>query len=128
MAASNVKITFAIEDPNLDEEELDRVTQDLWQELRQLDEVETVDRVTNPNPPAGNKSFCGFLVGILATEVNAANIKLALGYLRDRLGGKPIKLALKAPDGREINLEANNRQEFEFAMQKAQEFLQDKVR
>jgi hypothetical protein len=127
MAASNVKVTFAIEDPNLDAEELDRVTQNLWQELRQLDEVEKVDRVADPNPPEGNKSFCGLLVGILTAEVNAANIKFALGYLRDRLVGKPIKLALKAPDGREIHLEANNTEEFEFVMQKAEEFLQGKV-
>ena len=66
-------------------------------------------------------------MGILTAEVNAANIKLALGYLRDRLVGKPIKLALKTPDGREINLEANNTEEFEFVMQKAQEFLQGEV-
>ena len=63
-------------------------------------------------------------MGMLTVEVNPANIKKLMFFLGDRLGGgKQMEMALKAPDGRELNLKASSQAEFEFAFQKAQEFL-----
>ena len=62
-------------------------------------------------------------MGMLTAEVNPANIKKLMVFLGDRLGGKQIEMVLKAPDGRELNLKASSQAEFEFAFQKAQEFL-----
>ncbi len=55
--------------------------------------------------------------------IDKANLKNVFGLLRDRFGNKPIKLKLKAPDGRELDLEASSREEFAFAMQQAENFL-----
>ena len=44
-------------------------------------------------------------------------------FLSDRIGNKPMKLKVKAPDGKEMELEASSRQEFDFVYQKAQDFL-----
>ena len=60
---SNVKFTIAFNDPNLDSEELDEQVQRLMSELKQVDEVEAVSRVLDPNPPEGNKSMGGFADG-----------------------------------------------------------------
>lgn len=125
MADSNVKLTIALNEPNLDAEEIEQQTRNLLREVKDLDEVEQASLVGVAETPSGSKAFGGFLLGVLQAEVSVANLKKLLGFLGDRLGNKPIKLALKTPDGREINLEASSREEFEFAMQQAQEFLKN---
>ncbi len=119
----NVTLTIAFNDPDLDSEELEAQAQSLVTQMRDLDEVETVDRVLDPNPPEGNKAIGSFLVGLLMAEVSVANFKKLGAFLGDRIGNKPIKLKLKAPDGRELELEASSREEFDYAYEKAQDFL-----
>ena len=123
MADDYVKLTINLNDSDLDAEETDAAVQNLMAQMRELDEIETVDRVFDPNPPAGNKAIGGFLVGLLMTEVSVANFKKLGAFLSDRLGNKPVKLKVKAPDGRELELEASSREEFDYAYAKAQEFL-----
>jgi ATP-dependent exoDNAse (exonuclease V) alpha subunit len=120
---SDVKVTIAFTDPDLEAEEKDEEVQRLLNQMKDLDEVEAVDRVIDPNPPEGNKAAGGFLVGLLLAEVSKENFKKLMGFLSDRLGNKPIKLKVKAPDGRELELEANSQAEFDYAYQKAQDFL-----
>ncbi len=62
---SSVKFTIAFNDPDLDSEELEAQAQSLLAQMRELDEIETVDRVLDPNPPAGNKAVGASLVGLL---------------------------------------------------------------
>jgi hypothetical protein len=121
-----VQISVTFDSPDLEMEERESEVLNLFQALRELEEVESVDRVLDPNPPKGNKAFGGFIIGLLTAEVSVANFKKLMGFLGDRVGSKPIKLKLKAPDGRELELEASSQAEFEFAFQKAQEFLGNK--
>jgi hypothetical protein len=61
--SADVKLTIAFNDPDLDSEERDEQAQRLMAELKQMDEVDAVDRVLDPNPPEGNKHwwfFSGF--------------------------------------------------------------------
>ncbi|MBW4466538.1 MAG: hypothetical protein KME07_14030 [Pegethrix bostrychoides GSE-TBD4-15B] len=119
---SSVELTVAFNDPNLDLKEREAQTLNLWAELQDRDEVEALGRVPDPNPPAGYKGG-SFLMGLLTAEVSLANFRKLLGFLAERLGNKPIKLKVKAPDGRELELEASSQDEFNFAYQKAQDFL-----
>ena len=50
---SSIKFTIAFNDPYLDSEELDEQAQRLVSELKQIDEVDEVSRVLDPNPPEG---------------------------------------------------------------------------
>ena len=93
---SNIKLTIAFNDSNLDNDELEAQAQNLLAQMRDLDEVETVDRVLDPNPPKGNKAIGGMLVGLLTAQVNLANAQKLLGFLGDRLGNKPIELEVEA--------------------------------
>jgi hypothetical protein len=52
--------------------------------LRDLDEIETIYRVLDPNPPEGNKALGEFLVGLLTAEVSVGNVKKLMGFLGDR--------------------------------------------
>ena len=119
---SNVKVTINFNDPDLNPEEQDEQVQRLMAELKQLDEVDTVGRVMDPNPPEGNKALGGFLVGLLMAEVNTANAKKLMGYLGDRLGGKPIELSVEA-NGKKLTVKAHSREELEAAIKAAQDFI-----
>ena len=119
---SSIKLTIAFDDPDLEPEERDEQAQRFLAELKQVDEVESVERLLDPNPPEGNKSLGGFLVGMLLAEVNLANGKKLLGFLGDRLGGKPIELSVEA-NGRKLTVKAHSREELEAAIKAAQEFI-----
>jgi hypothetical protein len=119
---SNIKLTINFNDPDLDLEERDEQAQQLMAELRQMDEIESVDRVQDPNPPEGNKAIGGLLVGLLMAEVNVANAQKLMGYLGDRLGGKPIELEVEA-NGKKLKVSAHSREELEAAIAAAQKFI-----
>ena len=119
---STIKLAIAFNDPDLEPKERDEQAQKLLAELKQVDEVESVERMLDPNPPEGNKSLGGFLMGMLLAEVNPANGKKLLGFLGDRLGGKVIELSVEA-NGRKLTVKAHSREELEAAIKLAQEFI-----
>jgi hypothetical protein len=121
---SNVTLTIAFNDPELDLEERDEQAQQLLTELRQMDEVETVNRILDPNPPEGNKAIGGFLVGLLMAEVSVDNAKKLMGFLGDRLSNKPIELSVEA-NGKKLSVKASSREELEAAIKAAKDFIED---
>ncbi|BCL39222.1 sugar ABC transporter permease [Nostoc sp. MS1] len=125
VTTSQVQVTIALTELDLDDEELQAEVQNLLPQLKEVEGVEDADLVAVENAPKNTKALGGFLLGLLNAQVNAANIKTLFNFLGDRLGNKPIKMVVKAPDGRELNLEASSQQEFEFAYQKAQDFLKN---
>ena len=119
---SNLKLTIAFADLDLDAEERDEQAQQLMSELKQMDEVETVDRVLDPNPPEGNKAIGGFLVGLLMAEVNVVNAKNLMGFLGDRLSGKTIELEVEG-NGKKLKVKASSREELKAAIAEAERFI-----
>jgi hypothetical protein len=120
---SNVKLTIILNDPDLDDEEKSEQAQRLLQELRELDEVEVAEPVFDSQAPLGTKAFGGFIAGILMAEVSPVNIKRLFSFLSERLGNKPLKLKVKATDGRELEIEASSKEEFEYIKKQAEEWL-----
>jgi len=118
---SNVKLTIAFNDPDLDSEELEEQAQNLLAQMRDLDEIETVDRVLDPNPPVGNKAVGAILVGLLTAQVNKENAQKVMGFLGDRLGNKAIELEVEA-NGKKLKVKASSREELEAAIEAAQRF------
>lgn len=135
-STSNVQVTIAPQgadlgvtidltnsDPDLSKEELEALTQRLFQQMGSLYEVEQVNRIPEPNPPAGSKPLsAAFLVGLLTAEVNAKNIKALLEFVWERLSGKPIELKVEA-NGRTLEVKAYSQQELSAAVEAAKEFL-----
>jgi hypothetical protein len=121
-APCNVKLTLNFNDPDSGAEERDEQVQQILNELKQMDEVESVGRVLDPNPPGGNKALGGFLAGLLMAEINVANAQKLMGYLGDRLGGKPIELSVEA-NGKKLTVKAHSREELEAAIKAAQDFI-----
>ena len=119
---AHIKLTITFNDPELDAEERDEQAQRLMAELRQMDELEAVERVPDPNPPDRSKPGGGFLIGLLAAEVSVANAKKLIRYLGDRLGGKPIELLVEA-NGKKLSVTAYSREELEKAIAAAKDFI-----
>ena len=118
---SNVKLTIAFNDPDLDSEELEEQAQNLLAQMRDVDEIETVDRVLDPNPPVGNKAVGAILVGLLTAQVNKENAQKVMGFLGDRLGNKAIELEVEA-NGKKLKVKASSQEELEAAIAAAQRF------
>jgi hypothetical protein len=121
--SSTLQLTIELSDLDMSEEELDKTVRLLKNDLDEMDEVESVDRVANSNVPEGSKCAGDFLNQLLKADVTPANFLKVLKFLGDRLGNKPLKLKVKKPDGNEIELEASSREEFEYLTQQAQGFL-----
>jgi hypothetical protein len=120
---SNVRLTFNFNDINLEPTEQDQQVQWFIAELKEMDEIENVARVHDPNPPEGNKALGCFLVGMLTAEFNIDNTKKLFRFLGDRLGGKSIQLEA---NGKKLKVSAHSRVELELAIKAAQEFIADK--
>lgn len=105
-----IKFSFAVSDPELDDERRQQIANKLLREIRDLDEVEKADRAEDLNPEAGSKSVFATLVGVLTAEVTMKNVKSFLSFLGDRLADKPIKINIKVGD-KEVTIEAKSRKE-----------------
>ena len=99
---SNVKLTIALTNPDLDADEQERDTRNLLRDIKELD-VESAELVAVTEIPEGAKSIGGFLVGVLQAEVSLANFKKLLGFLGDRLGNKSIELEVEA-NGKKLSV------------------------
>ena len=119
---SSVKFTIAFNDSDLDSDELEAQAQSLLAQMRDLDEIEAVDRVLDPNPPVGNKSMGGILVGLLTAQVSKENALKLLSFLGERLGNKPIEMEVEA-NGKKLKVKASSQAELMMAIEAAQQFL-----
>jgi hypothetical protein len=120
---SDVKLTITFTDPDLDAEEKDEEVQKLLAQMKDLDEVEAVDRVVNSNAPEGSKSVTGWVVAQLISFVKPENVKQVWGFLSDRLGNKTIEVEAEA-NGKKIKIKASSRQELEAAVKAIQELVE----
>lgn len=118
---SNVKLTIALSNPDLDADEQERDTRNLLRDIKELD-VESAELVAVTEIPEGAKSIGGFLVGVLQAEVSLANFKKLLGFLGDRLGNKSIELEVEA-NGKKLKVKASSREELAAAIEQAQKFV-----
>ena len=118
---SNVKLTIALSNPDLDADEQERETRNLLREIKDLD-VESAELVAVAQTPPGSKAFGAFLLGVLQTEVSVANCKKLLGFLGDRLGNKTIELEVEA-NGKKLKVKASSQEELMTAIAAAQKFV-----
>lgn len=109
-----VQFTFAVNDPELDDEERQEIARKLLHQLRKLDKVEKVERVEDLNPEAGAKPGFATLLGFLTAEVNAKNINAFVSFLGDRLGDKSIVVRVKVGE-KEVEIQGKSSKELEEA-------------
>ena len=79
-----IQFTFAIDDPELDDDRRLKIARQLLPELRNSGEVVKADRAEDFNPEAGSKPGFATLIGVLTAEVSMKNITGFLSFLSDR--------------------------------------------
>ncbi|WP_310424046.1 hypothetical protein [Chamaesiphon sp. VAR_48_metabat_135_sub] len=123
-ASSNIRLTIEFNDPASNPEREDEQAQLLINDLqdKDIDFIDTVNRVPDSSSSDEAKSAGGFLVGLLMAEVKIDNAKKLFGYLRDRLGGKTIELTVEA-NGKKLSVKASSREELDYAIKAAQDFI-----
>ncbi len=109
--------------PTLDDKKREKEMQQLMTKMEQLGEVEAVYSKPDLIPQGVNKLMEGFLGRFLNARITLANLKNVFSFFADLLGNKPIRLSLRADDGRELNIEASSKEELDFAIRKAEDFL-----
>lgn len=122
-ANSSIKFKIIFNDPELNSEELESQAQILLSQMRELDEVETVSRPLDLNPPSGTKSVGAALTGLLTAEISRDNSLKLLRFLRERLSNKSIELEVEA-NGKKLKLKASNQKDLEAALSVAQKFVE----
>jgi hypothetical protein len=117
MIAPTVKVKISVDDPDLDADETDEAARQILVQLKSMDE-----RIINPNPPEGNKSLGGFLVGALEAEVQPNHLKSLLGFLGQRARRQPLEIEIEVGD-RKIKVTASNHGDLVAAEQFVQQLL-----
>jgi hypothetical protein len=116
------QLTIHLNDLSMTEEERDKATRRLLQQLKTMDEVESAHLVVDPNPSPTHKAIAGTLIGLLNAQATGENALKVLGFLGDRWGDKPIELELEI-NGRKLKIKACSREEFAIAQAAAQAFI-----
>ncbi len=120
--SSNIVLTITFTDPDLTAEKRNEDVVKLLKVLKDRSDVESVDRVRDPNPPEGNKGG-GFLVGMLMAQATMENAKKLLGFLGDRLGNKQITIEAEV-NGVKMKVSAASKEEVAFAIGETNAFIE----
>ncbi|NET50574.1 MAG: hypothetical protein F6K09_18150 [Merismopedia sp. SIO2A8] len=97
MENSPITITINWQQDDDDAERQERQTETLYRELRQMDEVDAVNRVADLNVPDGGMG-AAWLWSVLQAEVTLENLGKLYSVVRDRLPGKPMEFEVSNGD------------------------------
>ncbi|MEA5489064.1 MULTISPECIES: hypothetical protein [Pseudanabaena] len=115
-------LTIAFIDPELTNSERDDELVSLFEDLNANSDIESVERLRDPNPPDGSKSGGG-LLDLLKAEANPANALKVLKFLGDRFGNKPIALEAEV-NGIKMKITAYSQEEVKFGIDEINEFIE----
>lgn len=83
--------------------QIDKLTADLLNELRSIDSIEKVQRVPDPNPPIGEMSGGGNLLGVVATKLSLSQVRKVGDIIVQKFSSKPVDIKVEA-NGKKIEL------------------------
>jgi hypothetical protein len=117
-----IRIDLTATEPDLDPEQLERLTRSLADELKELTEEMSLVRASEM--PEGSKpGLAEFVWGLLQTEVSLKNLQALLSYLGERFYGKTLKLEFSV-NGKSYKLEYSNKQQLEDAVRAVERLAQ----
>ncbi|MGJ3251687.1 MAG: hypothetical protein ACFE0J_11215 [Elainellaceae cyanobacterium] len=91
-------------------------TQNLYRALRQLPDVEKIERIADPDAPDGGMG-AAWLKDLLFAEVNLSNLGKLFNIIRQRLPGTPIDFEIEV-DGQKkrISMDGVRPEDFDAAL------------
>jgi hypothetical protein len=124
----DVWLTLSVDDPQLDAEELENLTQNFQNQLREI--AEQVNRVPSTEEPTRSFTQKGDKPepGSLNLQINLDSIKTLATWLYERLMGKTTKAKVKFGEGSqaiEFEFEGNNQKDLATTMKQVEVFVQN---
>ncbi len=116
-----VEVTFALDDPSLDEYERQEFAKKLLKQLREQGDAETVERTEDLNTEAGSKSALDKVVGALTAEIKFGKVVSFFNFVGEKFAEKPIEVHVKVGD-REVTIKATGEKAILQARQVVAEF------
>ncbi|MCX5964438.1 MAG: hypothetical protein NT070_15250 [Cyanobacteria bacterium] len=104
MSESLVEVTFALDDPSLDDNERQEFTKKLLKQLREQGDAETLERTDDLDAEVGSKGGLDKLVGVLTATVPLDKVISFMGFVGGKFAEKPMKIHVKDGD-REVTIE-----------------------
>ena len=104
MSESLVEVTFALDDPSLDDNERQEFTKKLLKQLRDQGDAETVERTDDLGAEVGSKGGLDKLVGVLTATVPLDKVISFMGFVGGKFAEKQMKIHVKDGD-REVTIE-----------------------
>lgn len=98
MSESLVEVTFALDDPSLDDYERQDFTKKLLKQLREQGDAESVEPTDTLSSEVGSKAGWDKLIGVLTAKVSLDKVVSFLGFVGGKFAEKPIKISVKDGD------------------------------
>ncbi len=95
MSQPLVEVTFALDDPSLDEYERQEFAKKLLKQLREQGDAETVERADDLSSEVGRKGGLDKLVGVLTAKVSLDKVVSFMGFVGGKFAEKPMKIHVK---------------------------------
>jgi hypothetical protein len=120
---SAITVTINFNDPEVDLEEQNEKVQSLLSQLKKLDEVKRVGRVSETKLPEDSKALgIGWVAGLLTAEVNVENFKKIMLFLGERLSSKTIELEIEF-NGSKLKVKTGSKAGLDAAIAASQTFI-----
>jgi len=118
VSESLVKVTFALDDPSLDDYERQEFTKKLLKQLREQGDAESLERTDDLGSEVGSKGGIDKLVGALTAEVKFDKVISFFGFVGEKFGEKPFEVHVKVGD-REVTIKGSGEKAIAQAKQAA---------
>ncbi|MEA5487508.1 MULTISPECIES: hypothetical protein [Pseudanabaena] len=118
MSESLVEVTFALDDPSLDDHERQEFTKKLLKQLREQGDAESLERTDDLGSEVGSKGGIDKLVGALTAEVKFDKVISFFGFVGEKFAEKPIEVHVKIGD-REVTIKGTGEKAIAQAKQAA---------
>jgi hypothetical protein len=99
VSESLVEVTFALDDPSLDDNERQEFVNKLLPQLREQGDAESVERAEDLSSEVGSKGGLDKLIGVLtAKKVPLDKVVSFMGFVGEKFAEKSMKLHMKDGD------------------------------
>lgn len=118
-----VTLQIVIDKVGLDEDDVEKYTEQLFDELHGREDVDKIQRVEDKNPPAGSKSFGALEVGALIVFLQGFACPDVVKAVVEKIGTKSVPVTMTISDGQKsTSVTVKNIKDLEQAMRIAREY------
>ncbi|MEL6350938.1 MAG: hypothetical protein AAFR58_04165 [Cyanobacteria bacterium J06627_28] len=123
---SNVLVSVQLSDPNLSDDRLQSLTENVLSQVKQFDGVNRANLKADEVLPSGAKSLGNFSLGFLTAEIDANYIGNLFMFLGERLTGqRTIELEVES-NSRKLKVKVHSREELAEVIGMAENFVSAK--